>query len=236
MGLFMDIKILYEDNHIIVCTKKPGVLSQAGPLDLPDMLSIIKAYIKETYNKPGNVFLGLVHRLDVNVGGVMAFAKTSKAASRLSQQIRDHQFNKQYFAVVNGALETKGQLCVLEDYLSKDKEKKLSIISNKEKGQYAKLVYQTIESLTIDHQDYTLLDVELITGRFHQIRAQLGHRGYPLYGDNKYGQKTKGYEIGLFAYQLEFIHPVKKEPMSFIDYPKSGIFSHFKLFGGQTDE
>lgn len=229
----MELKIHYEDNHIIVCSKKPGILSQAGSLDLPDMLTMIKAYIKERYQKPGNVYLGLVHRLDLNVGGVMVFAKTSKAAKRLSEQIRHHQFNKKYVGVVNGKLEPMHKSTILEDYILKDNHEKKAVITDQSKGQYAKLIYHPLEHIVLKNSAYTLLDIELITGRFHQIRAQLAHQGYPLYGDNKYGEKTKGYELALYAYHLSFTHPTTKQALSFMDYPSNGIFNQFPMFGGK---
>ncbi|MCF7923785.1 MAG: RluA family pseudouridine synthase [Candidatus Izimaplasma sp.] len=221
------MNILYEDNHLIVCVKEPGVLSQAGSLDMPDMLTKIKAYIKEKYNKPGNVYLGLVHRLDLNVGGVMVFAKTSKAAKRLNEQIRYHSIEKKYLAVVIGALD-KNKIYSLENYIIKDTTNKKAIISNKENGKYAKLSFKVIENLVIDKQIYSLIDIDLETGRFHQIRVQLANINHPLYGDNKYGPKTLGYELGLYAYSLSFYHPTKKEKLIFTHYPNEGIFKNYK--------
>ena len=225
----MDLEILFEDNHIIVCVKKAGILSQAGSLDMPDMLTLLKAYIKEKYQKPGNVFLGLVHRLDLNVGGVMVFARTSKAAKRLSQQIRNQQFNKQYFAVVNGDSGSLNKPVMLENYIKKDQNERKAIISDDINDQYAKLVYETLEKTTVNGQVLSLVNIELITGRFHQIRVQLAHQDLPLYGDNKYGPKTRGYELGLYAYQLSFNHPTKKEDMTFYHYPSTGIFQNFHM-------
>lgn len=232
----MNLKILYEDNHILVTVKKPGILSQAGSLDMPDMLTIIKNYIKEKYDKPGNVFLGLIHRLDLNVGGVMVFAKTSKAAKRLNEQMREQLFSKQYFAIVQGKMLLDNKIHVLENFIKKDEINKIALITKSSNDQFSRLTYQVLESVKVDHQDLSLLDVRLETGRFHQIRAQLSHIGNPLYGDNKYGPKTKGYELGLYAYQLSFIHPVSKEELTFIDYPTEGIFSRFKLFGGTSKD
>jgi len=230
-GRTMELKILYEDNHIIVTVKPPGVLSQAGPLDIEDMLSLLKDYIKEKYNKPGNVYLGLIHRLDLNVGGVMVFAKTSKAAKRLNEQMRNHDFSKQYFAIVIGDMKIDNRIHVLENYIKKDKKNKLAIITKSEKDQYAKLTYQVLETKIVQQHPMSLLSVKLETGRFHQIRAQLSHVEHPLYGDNKYGPKTRGYEMGLYSYQLSFNHPVSKELLTFINYPSKGIFSQFNLFG-----
>ncbi|MFP4477831.1 MAG: RluA family pseudouridine synthase [Candidatus Izemoplasmatales bacterium] len=225
----MTPNILFEDNHIIVAVKPPGILSQAGPLDIEDMLTIIKAYLKEKYNKPGNVYLGLIHRLDLNVGGVMVFAKTSKAAKRLNEQMRNHDFNKEYFAVVIGHMPVDHRIHILENYLKKDKDNKTAILTQSKNDQYAKLTYQALETSYINGQELTLLDIKLETGRFHQIRAQLAHIGYPIFGDNKYGPKTRGYELGLYSYQLSFKHPVSKEVLIFMNYPSDGIFSRFNL-------
>jgi len=232
------MKILYEDNHIIVVVKAPGVLSQASALDLPDMLTMVKKYIKETYDKPGNVYCGLVHRLDLNVGGVMVFAKTSKAARRLSQQIRDHQFNKHYFAVVEGGLMIDQKMHTLENYIKKDHQSRKAFITNNPNDSHARLVYQAIESISYKQKTYTLVDLELITGRFHQIRAQFAHINHPLFGDNKYGQPSKGYELGLYAYELSFQHPTLKKDLTYYHYPSMGIFNQFKMFkqGEKTDD
>ncbi|MDA3931449.1 MAG: pseudouridine synthase [Tenericutes bacterium] len=232
----MKLNILFEDNHIIVTVKPPGILSQAGPLDIDDMLTLLKEYIKEKYDKPGNVYLGLIHRLDLNVGGVMVFAKTSKAAKRLNEQMRNHVFSKQYFGIVIGDMSIDQHIQVLENYIRKDKLNKLALITKSSRDQFAKLTYQAIEKATINNQVMTLIDIQLETGRFHQIRAQFSHIGYPLYGDNKYGPKTRGYEIGLYSYQLSFNHPVTQELLTFIHYPTEGIFSYFKLLGNKGDK
>jgi 23S rRNA pseudouridine1911/1915/1917 synthase len=229
----MSLNILYEDNHIIVCIKPAGTLSQASDLNMPDMLTDLKAYIKEKYNKPGQVFCGLVHRLDLNVGGVMVFARTSKAAKRLSQQIREHQFNKHYFAVTRGDSGHLNQNVVLENHLKKDQKNRKAIITDRQTDQYAKLIYQTLEKVTVKDELLSLVDIELITGRFHQIRAQFANQHLSLYGDNKYGKKTAGYELGLYAYALNFRHPVSKEELTFYHYPNEGIFKQFKLLNGR---
>ncbi|MFW5794201.1 MAG: RluA family pseudouridine synthase [Bacillota bacterium] len=217
--------IIYQDNHIIVCLKEPGVLSQAGPLDKPDMVNKLKLYLKEKYNKPGNVYLGLVHRLDLNVGGVMVFAKTSKAAKRLNQQIRNNLFEKKYLAVVLGELNKKHY--ELENYIKKDIDNRIAVITNKNSGKLAKLYFEVIDIYKNNTQTLSLVDINLETGRFHQIRSQLAYIGHPIYGDNKYGPKTKGYELGLYAYSLSFNHPTKKDKLKFVNYPKTGIFKLF---------
>ncbi|MDE6047209.1 MAG: RluA family pseudouridine synthase [Anaeroplasmataceae bacterium] len=202
------IKILYEDNHVLVALKPKGVLSQADGSDKEDMLTLLKDYIKEKYHKPGNVYLGLVHRLDLFTSGIMVFARTSKAASRLTQQVKDRTFMKKYLAIVEGKLEGSK---TLKSYLLKnEKEKKSYPHPN---GAEAILSYTAIDF----KEDKTLLDITLETGRFHQIRCQLSSIGHPLYGDVKYGShhKIDFYEFPLEAYFLRFKHPIKNELMTF---------------------
>jgi 23S rRNA pseudouridine1911/1915/1917 synthase len=204
--------ILYEDNHVIVVYKEKGILSQADGSNKPDMLTIIKNYIKEKYNKSGNVYLGLVHRLDINTSGVMVFAKTSKAASRLSEDIKNNKLHKRYYCVVEGNITNGGKLI---DYLEKDEIIKKAFISKN--GKEAILEYNVIKNYKIDNNDVTLLEINLITGRFHQIRCQLSNIGHPLYGDKKYGSKysIEYLDFPLEAYHLEFIHPTTKELLVF---------------------
>ena len=211
-----NLNILYEDNHLIVVVKPYNVLSQSDNTKDIDMLTIIKNYIKEKYNKPGNVYLGLVHRLDRPTGGIMVFAKTSKAASRLSKQIKDNKFTKKYLAVVHGILEKKENILV--NYLKKD-ENNNSLITNEKEGKYAKLHYKVLK----ENKDYSVLDILLETGRHHQIRVQLKNIGHPLYGDQRYGINDKK-QLGLFAYHLEFYHPVTKEKLIFEYMPKEELF------------
>lgn len=204
-----NLKIFYEDNHIIVVEKKANILSQADSTKDIDMLTIIKKYIKEKYNKPGNVYLGLVHRLDRPVGGIMVFAKTSKAASRLSEEVRNHSLKKTYLAVVHGILEKSDG--VFSDYLKKIGNGN-TIVTTKNDGKYSELHYKVLSYNKKDKQ--TLVEINLITGRHHQIRVQFASRGYPLCGDQRYGKEDKT-QIALYAYKLEFIHPVTKENMIF---------------------
>lgn len=208
------MKILYEDNHIIVCYKEKGILSQADGSNKPDMLTLLKDYIKVKYNKPGNVFLGLVHRLDINTSGVMVFARTSKAASRLSEQIKNNQFKKKYKATAEGILENKDYIA-LENYITKNEYEKKSYITND--GQYSKLEYRVIKSYKINNTNVTDLDIILHTGRFHQIRCQLANINHPLYGDKKYGSKNNinPQDFPLDAYYLSFYHPTTKEFLEF---------------------
>lgn len=205
------VKVLYEDNHIIVAIKPAGVLSQSDGSNGPDMLTILKAYIKEKYGKPGEVYLGLVHRLDRPVTGVMVFARTSKAASRLSEQIRSRRVEKIYRCVVKGVLDGSGHL---ENYISKDEASNTVTVSDTEKPGY-KASYLDYEALS-SKDGLTMAEVKLGTGRSHQIRAQMAHAGYPLVGDQKYGYKdNKCKDIALEAYKLSFEHPVKREFITF---------------------
>lgn len=210
------LKIFYEDNHIIVVEKIVNLPSQADSSKDIDMVTLIKEYLKEKYKKPGNVYLGLVHRLDRPVGGIMVFAKTSKAAARLTEGIKKHKFHKKYIAVVEGNLKEKEGTFI--DYIEKDK-KNNAIITSKGKGKYAELKYKVIK----EKEGYTLVDILLVTGRHHQIRIQFKNRNHPLYGDQRYGKQNKK-QIALYAYKLEFIHPVKKEKMTFVNYPNTAFW------------
>ena len=205
------VKVLYEDNHLIVAIKPAGVLSQSDGSNAPDMLTILKAYIKEKYQKPGEVYLGLVHRLDRPVSGVMVFARTSKAASRLSEQIRTRRVEKIYRCVVNGVLEGEGRL---ENFISKDEASNSVTVSDVEKPGF-KASYLDYRALA-SKDGMTLAEVKLGTGRSHQIRAQMAHAGHPLIGDQKYGKKdNRTKDIALEAYKLSFEHPVKREFITF---------------------
>lgn len=217
----MKINIIYEDNHLLVVEKPINVIVQEDNTKDKDLLTILKEYIKEKYNKPGNVYLGLVHRLDRPVGGIMVFARTSKSASRLSEQIRNKTFKKTYNAVVIGNINEKG---TLKDKLLKNE--KTNIVTVSDKGKEAILHYKKI-----DYKDnMSLVEINLETGRPHQIRVQFSNYGYPLYGDNKYNKKAISNEqIALFAKKIEFVHPTTKENMSFeLDFPDRYPFNIFK--------
>ena len=219
-GIKMDINnlnIVYEDNHIIVVVKPQNVLSQSDETGDGDMLSMIKEYIKQTYNKPGNVFVGLVHRLDRPTGGLMVFAKTSKAAKRLSEALREKTFKKKYFAVVENPVKQSHRR--LEDYLIKDEKTNLvRLCPQTETGaRLAILDYSLVQTV----EELSLLKVQIHTGRSHQIRVQLSNIKNPLYGDFKYGAKRseKTSNLALWAYKLEFMHPVNKTVMKFTSLP-----------------
>ncbi len=215
----MSLEILYEDNHLIVCVKPVGILSQADATGDMDMLTLLKHYIKDKYQKPGNVYLGLVHRLDRMTGGVMVFAKTSKAASRLNEQIRNKEFKKKYYAIVHKSLIGEGRL---ENYLYKDEEEVKSYVVNAKVGKLAVLNYKSLK----EYDNMTLVDVELLTGRHHQIRVQMSHIGHPLVGDKLYGGSDK-YDMMLYAYSLSFYHPITKECLAFKKNPRVGLWNEF---------
>ena len=216
-----NLNILYEDNHVIVVVKPFNVLSQSDVTGDIDMLTLVKQYIKVKYNKPGNVYVGLVHRLDRPTSGIMVFAKTSKAASRLSEQIRTHQFNKEYIAVVHGIMESNEGTMI--DYIKKEDKRAIITTENDEKTgndwKRAELKYEVID--VNQKENLSLVDIFLITGRYNQIRVQFASRNHPLYGDNKYGKLDKN-QLCLVAKTLEFIHPTTKEVMTFkIDVDKN---------------
>lgn len=220
----MKLNVLYEDNHVIVVYKPENILSQSDITNDIDMLTLVKDYIKEKYNKPGNVYTGLVHRLDRPTSGIMVFAKTSKAASRLSKQIQDSKFEKEYIAVVRGILKEKqGSFA---DYL--EKKDTFSVISDSKHGKYAKLTYEVMDENL--KEQLSLVKIHLETGRHHQIRLQFASRGFPLYGDQRYGREDKK-QLCLVASSLTFVHPTKNETMKFsLDFlPDLEGFSKFSI-------
>ena len=215
------INIIYEDNHLLVVEKPINVPVQADSSEDLDLLTQLKQYLKEKYGKPGNVYLGLVHRLDRPVGGVMVFAKTSKSASRLSDIVRKNEMKKIYYAVLEGKAKDKDHLV---DYLLKDEVKNISKVD--QNGKEAILDYELV-----DYNDgLSLVKISLKTGRSHQIRVQFSSRNLPLYGDQKYNKNAKaGEQIALFAKELEFVHPVTKEPMKFKCLPKGNLWEKLDL-------
>ncbi len=208
------MKIYYEDNHLLVVRKNANQPIQKDSSNDLDTLSKYKNYIKEVYKKPGNVFLGLVHRLDRPVSGIVVFAKTSKAASRLSNQIRLNTWRKVYIAVAKGKVEPGTYI----DYLYKDKKTNTSYVVDEThpKGKKSKL-----KVLTVDYhpeEDLSYVKIKLITGRSHQIRVQFAHRGTPLWGDARYNfHSSAGQQIALFASELEIEHPTLKKRLVFKD-------------------
>lgn len=214
------INIIYEDNHLLVVEKPINIPTQEDNTKDKDLLTILKEYIKEKYNKQGNVYLGLVHRLDRPVGGIMVFARTSKAASRLSEQVRNKIFKKTYNAVVIGNINKEGKL---KDYLLKDEKK--NIVKVDKNGKEAILNFKKLDF----KNNMSLVEINLETGRSHQIRVQMSHYGYPLFGDQKYNKTSKvGEQIALFAKKIEFIHPTTNKLLTFeLDLPNRYPFTIF---------
>ncbi len=205
-------EIIYEDNHLLVVVKPQGIPVQKAESSNDDFQSLLKDFLKRKYDKPGNVFLCIVHRLDQPVGGVMVFAKTSKAASRLSEEIRQNLWKKCYLAVVDGI--PKEKKAVLEDYLVKNEATNEVSVSRKgdPRAKSARLYYETLES----KNGRSLLKITLETGRAHQIRVQLSSRGLPIVNDHKYNKNSRNIaDIALWAYSVEIIHPVTKEKLVF---------------------
>lgn len=215
------LNILYEDNHLLVVEKPVNMPVQADASGDLDLLTLCKRYIKDAYNKPGEVYLGLVHRLDRPVGGVMVFARTGKAAARLTAQFKNRQAKKRYVAIVAG----QTPYCrSLSDWLLKDEStNRTSVVQEGTKdAKLAKLRYCTLAS----ENGTTLLDVELFTGRPHQIRVQLSHDGHPIVGDMRYNPEAKaGTQIRLWAYALTILHPTLNEPLTFYSTPNWNAYA-----------
>ena len=209
------MKVLYEDNHLLVVEKPVNVPVQADASGDKDLLTLCKQYIKEKYGKPGEVYLGLVHRLDRPVGGVMVFARTSKAAARLTEQFKSNRAKKRYAAIAEGEAPAEAQLT---DTLYKDESTNtVTVVPEGTKGgKLAKLSYRTLAR----EKGLSLLDISLLTGRPHQIRVQLSHSGFPLKGDQKYNRgAVLGEQIRLWAYALTLQHPTLGEEMTFYSLP-----------------
>ncbi len=221
-----NIDVVFEDNHLLVINKKPSQIVQGDKTgDIP-LTEILKAYLKEKYNKQGNVYLGLVHRLDRPTSGLVVFAKTDKAGSRLSKMFQEHDLKKTYWAVVqNPPPANEG---ILIDYLKKNEQQNKSYVvdSGTEGAKKAELKYRYIGK----SDRYHLLEIELLTGRHHQIRCQLAHIGCIVKGDVKYGfdRANKDLSIHLHARFIEFIHPVKKENIRFVaNPPQDPVWDYF---------
>ena len=213
----MKIPIIFEDNHIIVVEKPVNIPSQQDESNDLDMLTLIKREIKDRYNKPGNVYLGLVHRLDRPAGGVMVFAKTSKAASRLSEQIRAGSFKKTYLAIAHGRFENHtGEL---KHHLIKDENTNIVNITDakNKNSKPALLDYKVLEYI----KGLCLVKINLLTGRPHQIRVQFSAIGHPLWGDQKYGEELTqpGEQLALWSSEIGLNHPVTKKDLFYISTP-----------------
>ena len=215
------INIIYEDNHLLVVEKPINIPTQKDNTFDIDLLTILKNYRKTKENKPNNVYLGLVHRLDRPVGGIMVFAKTSKCAQRLTKQIQNNTFHKTYYAVVLNKIEPSG---TYKDYLIKDKNKNISKISNSKEGKLAILNYELVKY----KNNLSLVKINLITGRSHQIRVQFASRNHPLLADHKYSNSKLNIPIALFAKEIKFIHPITKKELTFtLDLPNRYPFNLF---------
>jgi 23S rRNA pseudouridine1911/1915/1917 synthase len=216
----MAIQVLFEDNHVLVVVKPPGIPSQEDESRDPDMLTLLKEDVKARHNKPGNVFLGLVHRLDRPVGGAMVFARTSKAASRLSETVRSRSFGKTYMCVVQGKPAERS--ATLTHYIRKDSKRNQVAVFDTPASEAKEAILDY--AVTASAKGYSLVAVKLRTGRPHQIRAQLAHIGCPLVGDLKYGadKRTETADIMLWSTSVSFPHPVTKERITFRSLPERG--------------
>ncbi len=216
-----ELNVVYEDNHIIVVIKPQNIPTQEDDSKDKDLLTMVKEYIKIKENKPGNVYVGLVHRLDRPTGGLMVFAKTSKAASRLTQEMHTGDFKKRYLTVVVG--KPRDKRAKLVNYLMKNaRTNTVQVVPElTTNAKRAELEYQVLD----EKEKVSLVEVQLLTGRSHQIRVQMKHIGCPVYGDVKYGGDSlaKGHNLALWAYELKFIHPTTKENMTFKCYPPEDI-------------
>lgn len=225
----INVKILYEDKDIIVVVKPPGMPSQSDRSSTLDMVS----YLKNYYGKSGNrtQYVAVVHRLDRPVGGVMVYAKSPEAAKRLSMQIKNRDISKYYKAVLTGRL--KEPTGCLENYLKKDNKQNMSEITDVSDAQakIAKLNYHVDAEIEHEGKCYSLVDIELLTGRHHQIRVQMAGAGAGIYGDTKYNSEFKNvkgwFPIGLFSYKLSFEHPINKKKLIFEEIPQGEPFEFF---------
>lgn len=210
------MKVVYEDNHIIIVYKESGEIVQGDKTGDKPLSETVKEYIKEKYQKLGNVFLGVVHRLDRPVSGLVVFAKTSKALSRLNDMFRTGDVHKTYWAITKNA--PQKPLGELENWLVRNEKQNKTYVYDREVpgSKKAKLRYKLIAKT----DNYNLIEVELLTGRHHQIRSQLAHMGCAIKGDLKYGAKRSNPDgsISLLSRHVEFVHPVSKQPIS-IDSP-----------------
>ena len=216
LTVWMRIPVLYEDNQVLVACKPPNMLSQSDRTGDGDILSALKEYIREKYHKPGEVYLGLVHRLDRPVGGLMVFARTSKAAGRLSAGLQEHHVGREYLCLCEGEAE---EGFTLTDWLMKDKQANhVQVVPEGTAGAQKAVLHGTRLKFA---DGLSLCAIRLETGRSHQIRVQMAHAGHPLWGDNRYGRGRPGQQIALWGYKLTFEHPVSRQMMTFVSLPKT---------------
>jgi 23S rRNA pseudouridine1911/1915/1917 synthase len=207
------LRVLYEDNHLLAVIKPPGLSTMGAAAGKTSLLDLARRYVKQKYHKPGNVYLGVVSRLDAVATGVVLLARTSKAARRLSKQYREQDVEKTYWAIVGGRVSPENDKCV--DWVRKDEQRQRMRIASPPTAdaKRAELEYRAVRHIL----GGSLLEINLVTGRKHQIRLQLAHRGHPIWGDRKYGSK-KEFPVGiaLLARRLELVHPVGKEPLELV--------------------
>ena len=215
------VEVLYEDNHLIAINKKSGDIVQGDKTGDAPLSDFVKKYIKKKYNKAGEVFLGTIHRLDRPTSGIVLYARTSKALSRMNKQFREKQVQKTYWAVVDNTPPNNSG--TLDNYLQKNQKKNKSYVAKNKVGKHAVLDYILLKKLN----NFYHLEIKPKTGRHHQIRVQLAHIGCIIKGDLKYGSKrsNKDASIHLLAQKLEFIHPVKKDPITIVaPVPKDSVW------------
>ncbi|MBQ8081091.1 MAG: RluA family pseudouridine synthase [Clostridia bacterium] len=206
------LNVLYEDNHLLVVVKRPGQLTQSDQTGDDDLLSQVRRYVEEKYEKPGKAYIGLVHRMDRPVGGLLVFARTSKAASRLSEQVRAHTLCREYVCVCEGQTPARFRL---QDYLQKDEASNMVRVLPDYLKAHGKLAI--LNGVAVKYADEkTLCAIRLETGRAHQIRVQMKQSGHPLVGDNRYGNGKPGQQIALYGMRLSFEHPTTHEQMVFL--------------------
>ena len=215
-------EIIYEDNHLLVAFKPPNMLSQGDQTGDADLLTCLKAYLKTKYHKPGNAYLGLVHRLDRPVGGLMVFAKTSKAAARLSRQLQGHEMGRAYLCVVEGS--PKDSFTLVNYVKWNEPLRKMAIAEGVDREAKEAILH----GKTVARQGHTALcAITLQTGRKHQIRVQMAAAGTPLWGDARYGRGLQGQPIALFGYRLIIEHPVTHQIMTFLRMPFGSIWTQY---------
>ena len=217
------INVVYEDNHVIVAVKPPNMLSQADKTKDADILSMVKEYIKVKYNKPGNVYVGLVHRLDRPVGGLMVFARTSKAAARLSAQMREHEMGREYLCVTEGTV--KDKFTLINYLIQNERLNRVMVCDADERGAQEAILHG---HCVARRGGTSLCALRLETGRKHQIRVQLANSGHPIVHDMRYGKGVRGESIALWGAVLRFDHPTQKAPMCFLSQPKASTFQAYQ--------
>lgn len=219
-------QILYEDNHLIAVNKQPGQIVQGDKTGDPCMAEELKAFIKQRDGKPGNVFCGVIHRIDRPVSGVVIFAKTSKALSRMNEMVKSRDFHKCYHAVVKELPPAESGR--LEDYLVRNEKQNKSFVTRDSRQAGAKLAVLDYRLLATSKGGYHLIEVELHTGRHHQIRCQLAHMGCPIKGDLKYGAPRSNPDgsISLHAFRVSFEHPVRHETVTITAPDPWNLFSN----------